>query len=79
MRSAEVQAVLAKLDPNRGESGDSAKSAKDAKAPVGEVAAMPNPLDFPGQGPGRSDSWWSWWLIRLFPIVPAGDHQSARM
>jgi hypothetical protein len=48
---AQVQAVLAKLDPNRGESGDSAKSAKSAKAPVGEVAAMPNPLNFPGQGP----------------------------
>lgn len=46
---AQVQAVIAKLDPNRGESA--AKSAKGAKAPVGEVAAMPNPLDFPGQGP----------------------------
>jgi len=45
---AEVQAVLAKLDPNRGES---ASSAKGSKAPAGEVAAMPNPLDFPGQGP----------------------------
>jgi len=44
----QVQAVLAKLDPNRGES---APSSKDAKAPAGEVAAMPNPLDFPGQGP----------------------------
>ena len=48
---AQVQAVLAKLDPNRGESADSAKSAKGAKAPAGEVAAMPNPLDFPGKGP----------------------------
>ena len=51
---AQVQAVLAKLDPNSGKAGHSAKSAKDAKdakAPVGEVAAMPNPLDFPGQGP----------------------------
>ena len=48
----EVQAVLAKLDPNLGESGDSAKGSKSAKvAPIGEVAAMPNPLDFPGQGP----------------------------
>ncbi len=47
----EVQAVLAKLDPNLGESGASAKSSKDSKAPAGEVAAMPNPLDFPGQGP----------------------------
>jgi hypothetical protein len=45
----EVQAVLAKLDPNAGDSGQSAKSAKGAKAPIGEVAAMPNPLDFPGK------------------------------
>ena len=44
----EVQGVLALMDPNLGESGN---SAKDAKAPAGEVAAMPNPLDFPGQGP----------------------------
>ena len=43
-----VQAVMAKLDPNRGEAAESSKS---AKAPAGEVAAMPNPLDFPGQGP----------------------------
>ncbi len=48
----EVQAVLAKLDPNRGEAVvASAKSAKDAKAPVEEVASIPNPLDFPGEGP----------------------------
>lgn len=45
---SQVQSVMAKLDPNRGESGISAKG---AKAPAGEVAAMPNPLDFPGQGP----------------------------
>lgn len=45
---AEVQAVMAKLDPNLGEAS---RSAKDAKDPIGEVAAMPNPLDFPGQGP----------------------------
>ncbi|MCU0750838.1 MAG: hypothetical protein MUF13_14970 [Akkermansiaceae bacterium] len=45
---AQVQAVLAKFDPNSGESGTSAKG---AKAPAGEVAAMPNPLDFPGTGP----------------------------
>jgi hypothetical protein len=45
---ADVQAVLAKLDPNKGES---AESAKGAKAPASEVAAMPNPLDFPGVGP----------------------------
>lgn len=45
---SQVQAVLAKIDPNKGES---AASAKGAKAPAGEVAAMPNPLDFPGTGP----------------------------
>jgi hypothetical protein len=45
---AAVQAVVAKLDPNL---GDSAKSAKGSKSPSGEVASMPNPLDFPGQGP----------------------------
>ena len=59
----EVQAVLAKLDPNTGESGESSKSAKSAKSgkePAGEVAAMPNPLDFPGKGPVRP----------LFPIFP---------
>jgi hypothetical protein len=51
----DVQAVLAKLDPNTGESAavssKSAKSAKDAKSPAGEVASMGNPLDFPGRGP----------------------------
>lgn len=48
---AAVQAVVAKLDPNLGDSGSSAKSAKSAKGEVAEVASMPNPLDFPGQGP----------------------------
>lgn len=48
---AAVQMVMSKLDPNSGETGMSAKSSKDAKAPAGEVAAMPNPLDFPGKGP----------------------------
>lgn len=49
---AQVQAVLAKLDPNSGKSAaNSSKDAKDAKAPAGEVASMPNPLDFPQQGP----------------------------
>jgi len=48
---AAVQAVVAKLDPNLGESGASAKSAKSAKTAGGEVASMPNPLDFPGLGP----------------------------
>lgn len=46
-----VQAVMAKLDPNLGESAAGAKNAKDAKAPAGEAAALPNPLDFPGVGP----------------------------
>lgn len=45
---SEVQAVLARLDPNSGDAGESAKSAKSAK---GEKAAMvpdlPNPLDRP--------------------------------
>ncbi|MES2923429.1 MAG: hypothetical protein V4819_17880, partial [Verrucomicrobiota bacterium] len=45
---AAVQAVVAKLDPNLGETGSSAKSAKGG---VAEVASMPNPLDFPGEGP----------------------------
>jgi hypothetical protein len=56
----QVQALLAKLDPNSGDAGDSAKSAKGEKAPIGEVAAMPNPLDFPGKGPVKP----------LFPIFP---------
>ncbi|MFT4175704.1 MAG: hypothetical protein QM627_03530 [Luteolibacter sp.] len=52
---AQVQGLLAKLDPNAGEEGASAKSAKSAKGEVSpaqnEVADMPNPLDFPGKGP----------------------------
>ena len=44
-----VQHVLAKLDPNKGE-GTSAKSSKSSKA-APEVASAFNPLDFPGQGP----------------------------
>ncbi len=51
---AGVQALLAKYDTNAGE-GSSAKSSKDAKSaalgPQDEVAANPNPLDFPGDGP----------------------------
>jgi len=47
---AQVQAVMAKLDPNCGKTGHSAKSAKSSKAPI-EVAVLPNPLDFPGMGP----------------------------
>ncbi len=52
---AGVQAILAKYDINSGDGG-SAKSAKDSKdakspGPQNDVAAMPNPLDFPGNGP----------------------------
>ena len=52
---AGVQSVLAKYEANGGDGGSSAKSAKDSKdskavAPD-SVAAMPNPLDFPGHGP----------------------------
>lgn len=52
--TAEVQAVLARLDPASGdssvESAKSAKSAKGAKSPE-DVAYVANPLDFPGQSP----------------------------
>jgi hypothetical protein len=55
---ASVQALLSNYDANAGESGYSSKSAKNAKdSKVASiempdtVAAMPNPLDFPGQGP----------------------------
>ena len=53
-----VQALLTKLDPNGGDGGmssKSAKSAKDAKGGVAAenpVAAIANPLDFPGGGVG---------------------------
>ena len=47
-----VQAVMAKLDPNRGDSAPSSKDAKSSKAPAqSEVADETNPLNFPGQGP----------------------------
>jgi hypothetical protein len=49
----DVQAVMAKLDPNRGETVDSgAKDAKDAETGPAAVSGLPNPLDFPGQAPG---------------------------
>lgn len=49
---SEVQSVLAKLDPNRGEAGHSAKSAQGAKVPAQPVVASDwNPLDFPSEGP----------------------------
>jgi hypothetical protein len=43
-----VQAVMARIDPSKGESGYSSKGGK-----VSDVAVKPawNPLDFPGQGP----------------------------
>jgi hypothetical protein len=43
----DVQAVMSRLDPNRGET---TPSAKGAKTPA-EVKPAWNPLDFPGQGP----------------------------
>ena len=48
---AAVQAVVAKLDPNRGETGTSAKGAKSATGETGDGETAYNPLDFPGQGP----------------------------
>ena len=58
---ADVQAVMAKLDPNLGEGGRSAKDskavidAKDAKGGASAAQSDPsnvlNPLNFPGQGP----------------------------
>jgi hypothetical protein len=46
---ADVQAVMSRIDPSKGEGGYSAKGSKAAP----EVAVKPafNPLDFPGQGP----------------------------
>lgn len=46
----DVQAVTARLDPNKGDTGYSAKSAKSPKAPI-DVKPAWNPLNFPGQGP----------------------------
>lgn len=52
-----VQALLARLDPNAGDTGYSSKSAKSAKDSKGaKVAAiiappLPNPLDLPPNGP----------------------------
>lgn len=58
---ANVQAVIAKFDPNTGESAYSAKSAKSSKEAIAsdqrEVASMGNPLDYPGGLP---------------PLVPGG-------
>ena len=53
-----IQSLLARYDANAGEAADSAKSAKsskDSKAAIAaesdSVAAITNPLDFPGNGP----------------------------
>jgi len=49
-----VQAVIAKLDPNSGESTAVGYGAKDAKGvTVIRDEALGNPLDFPGQSPGQ--------------------------
>jgi hypothetical protein len=47
-----VQAVLAKLDPNRGEGGYSAKG-NNPKGGIGQSSDLGNPLDFPGQSTGQ--------------------------
>jgi hypothetical protein len=52
----EIQSVLAKLDPNAGDSysaksAKSAKSGKEEAVPEQEAASIGNPLDFPGSGP----------------------------
>lgn len=47
---AAVQAVLTKLDPSAGD-GDSSSKGGMEKGPIQEVAAVPNPLDFPGFPP----------------------------
>ncbi|TAE76560.1 MAG: hypothetical protein EAZ65_07825 [Verrucomicrobia bacterium] len=46
---ADVQAVMSRLEPSRGESDELVEGAKGGK----DVAVKPawNPLDFPGQGP----------------------------
>ncbi|MCF7674294.1 MAG: hypothetical protein K9N23_05435 [Akkermansiaceae bacterium] len=49
---ANVQTVLAKLDPNSGESAAVTSTAKDAKGPVPPAVVAANPLDFPGSGVG---------------------------
>jgi hypothetical protein len=69
---AQVQAVLAKLDPNRGNTAHSSKDSKDAKgAAPGETAAMPNPLDFPtGQNPIVGPTLGGPGGIPLIPILP---------
>ena len=47
---ANVQAVLAKLDPNSGETTPAKKDSKDSKTPAPTPQVTSNPLDFPGSG-----------------------------
>ena len=49
-----VQAVLAKFDPNSGETTPAKSDSKDAKAPAAAPSVASNPLDFPGSGIGDS-------------------------
>jgi hypothetical protein len=45
-----VQAVMAKLDPNSGETTPAKKDSKDSKTPATTPQVASNPLDFPGSG-----------------------------
>ncbi|WP_193212430.1 hypothetical protein [Luteolibacter marinus] len=46
----DVQALMSRLDPNKGDTGHSSKGSKSPKEVV-DVKPAWNPLDFPGQGP----------------------------
>lgn len=50
---SDVQAVLAKLDPNRGETGYSAKGNPKGGVVTPPTSDLGNPLDFPGQSVGQ--------------------------
>lgn len=63
----EVQSVLGRLDPNKGETSYSAKSAKSPKEPI-DVKPAWNPLDFPGQGPVGPNPGGP----GGFPVIPPG-------
>lgn len=52
---ANVQAVMAKLDPNRGEGDSSSKGSKASKDQVAAIPETPNPLDFPGGSTGGEE------------------------
>jgi len=69
---AAVQAVLTKLDPSAGEGASGAKGGKGGmeKGPIQEVAAVPNPLDFPGFPPvGRGTPL----MIPIPPVIIIPD------